>query len=370
MREEIDLKTEWLVEMLAKHDLSGVLLNGRHNFAWMTAGGDNGVDWSRENGIASVMVTRTGSRYLLASNIEMPRMLAEEISPELFEPVAFSWQDEKSSGTFLTDTAAKIAGGEVASDIFLNPGTSAIDGLIAECRCELAPRETERFRALGSDAASALDSLVGRIRPGKTELAIAAMMRDEMDRNMIEPVVTLVAADERIANFRHPVPTRKAWSETLLLVTCAKRGGLIASLSRMITVGQPHSELVEKTEAAAFVHAKLLAATRPGAKGADLYQVAKEAYEEAGFPGEIDKHHQGGAAGYRTREWVAHPKSGEVVRAGQAFAWNPTITGTKVEDTVILTEQGPQTITGTSMFPTVSHTVDGREYRSAGILRV
>src|SRR4029079_15897020 len=54
------------------------------------------------------------------------------------------------------------------------------------------------------------------------------------------------------------------------------------------------------------------------------------------YPGEERKHHQGGAIGYRAREWVAHPGSAEVVQPRQAFAWNPTITGTKIEDTALL----------------------------------
>lgn len=74
---------------------------------------------------------------------------------------------------------------------------------------------------------------------------------------------------------------------------------------------------------------------------------------------EINKHHQGGAAGYRTREWVAHPKCVEQVRQRQAFAWNPTVTGAKVEDTIIVTENGTETITASPDLPAISTTVGG-----------
>jgi len=370
MSREIKEKTERLVEMLEREKLGGVLLNGQHNFAWITGGSNNGIDHSRENGAASVLVTSKGRRYLLANNIEMARMLAEEVSPELFEPIEFTWQDEKASDTFSADTAAKIACGTVAADLALNPTVRAIDGLIAECRHSLTEEEIARYNSLGKDAASAIDGVVERLRPGMTELAIAAMMRQELAGWLIESVVTLVAIDDRISRFRHPVPTRKGIGETVLLVTCAKRNGLIASLSRVVTLGNPSAELIDKTEAAAFVYAKLLASTRPGATGSDLYHMAHGAYEAVGFPGEIDKHHQGGAAGYRTRDWVAHPKSGDVVKRNQAFAWNPSMTGTKVEETAIVTDDGIETLTMSRKFPVITHRIDGRDYRSPGVLSI
>ena len=156
----------------------------------------------------------------------------------------------------------------------------------------------------------------------------------------------------------------------ILLVTCAKRDGLIVSLSRIVCIGEPSDELKRKTESAAYVNACLLNATRPGATGAELYRTAADAYSEQGFAGEINRHHQGGAAGYKTREWVAHPQSGEVVLADQAVAWNPSITGTKVEDTFIVTENGVEIITGSAEFPQIATTIGGREYLSHGIMTI
>ena len=120
-----------------------------------------------------------------------------------------------------------------------------------------------------------------------------------------------------------------------MVVACAQRGGLVVSLTRIVSAGPVSDELRHRTRATAGVMGRLLAATRSGATGRQLYDEAARAYAEAGFPGEQRKHHQGGACGYRTRDWVAHPASDDVVDAPQAFAWNPSITGTKVEETAI-----------------------------------
>jgi antitoxin VapB len=180
--------------------------------------------------------------------------------------------------------------------------------------------------------------------------------------------VTLVAADDRLSRYRHPVPTANRWKDTLMLVTCAKRGGLIVSLSRIICSGEIPDELGSKTEAAAYVNARVMSATRPGTTGAELYEIAARAYAERGFANEINLHHQGGATGYKTREWVAHPKSTEIVKMNQAFAWNPSITGTKTEETGIVTDSGFEVVTATPGFPQIAVQVDGVDYFSPGIL--
>jgi antitoxin VapB len=368
---EIEIKTERVVDLLARECLGGVILNAQHNFSWITGGASNGVDLSRENGAASIFVRKDGRRFILASNIELGRMLAEEVAVDDFEPVEFSWQAEKSLADTVIRQARDLAnGGEIASDISLHPGTRAIEGKIAGCRYQLTPQEMDRYRALGRDAGFAMRRVIDEIAPGESELEIAAKLRSELAAAHINSVVTLVAADDRIAKFRHPVPSANLWRTTVLLVTCAKRNGLIASLSRIVCNGEPPARLSRITESAAVVNARLTAATGPGTTGSALYETAAAAYADLGFADEIDKHHQGGATGYRTRDWVAHPKCAEIVQSNQAFAWNPSITGTKVEDTIIVTDDGIETVTSSPDFPLIPTMIDGVEYRSTGILSI
>jgi len=367
---EIEIKTERIVELLELENLGGVLLSAQHNFAWITGGASNGIDLSRENGVASIFVRKDGRRFLLANNIEMPRMLAEELSADDFEPVKFSWQDEKASGDHAISKARSLSDGAIATDIAIHENALAIEGKIAPYRYELTAQEISRFRTLGRDAGRAVRETIVKISPGQTEIQIAAMMRAELATQDIVSVVTLVADDDRIAKYRHPMPTENRWRKTLLLVTCGKRGGLIVSLSRMVSVGDVPTELRDRTEATAFVNAKLWDAARPGATGAELYQVAADAYSRVGFADEINLHHQGGAAGYKTREWVAHPKSSDVVKQNQAFSWNPSVSGTKVEETIIVTSDGYDVITASPDLPVITTMIDGREYLSPGILTV
>jgi Xaa-Pro aminopeptidase len=354
--------------MLAREKLGGVLLNGRHNFAWLTGGGSNGIDRSRENGASYLLVRADGKRFNLANNIEMPRLLAEEVSAEDFEPVEFGWEDEKASPDFVIGKAKALIAGEISSDIPVHGSVRAVEGLIAPCRYSLTSAEVERYRALGRDSGEVMGGMAGEISPGDTEIGIARKVGDALAAKGIGPVVLLVAADERISGFRHPVPTEKRWEKAVMIACCAKRGGLITSQSRIYCVGDIPGELERRTAANAYVFAKLLAETGPGASASHLYRIADGAYAAMGFPDEIHKHHQGGACGYKTRDWVAHPGNEEYVRENQAFAWNPTITGTKVEETAILGHEGIEIITSSPGWPMIETDIDGRRYDSPGIL--
>lgn len=367
MNTELEQKTERIQRMLAAEKLSGVLLNTQHNFSWLTGGHSNGIDLSRENGAGFLFITASGGRYIIANNIEMPRLLSEEISESKFQPIEASWVSERDPQTVLNAARSVAAGNDFGCDIGF-PETRWIEPSIASCRFQLTNEEMQRFRDLGRDAGETFGELIPKLSPGQTENEIAGIVRSELGARGIFCVVTLVAADERIKMYRHPVPTDNPWRNTLLMVVCARRHGLIASLSRIVCAGDIPADLQRRTEATANVNAALYAATKPGVTGAELFNVAANAYADQGFADEINKHHQGGACGYRTRDWVAHPDSRDVVQADQAFAWNPSITGTKTEETTILKDGELQIITTTDGFPTISTLIEGREYFSPGIL--
>jgi Xaa-Pro aminopeptidase len=353
-----------VTSLLAAGNLGGVLLSAQHNFSWLTAGSRNGIDLSREAGACALLVRSDGRRFVIASRIEMARILSEELSAADFEPVEFGWEEEKGSPTFLVDRATALLadGGALSSDLPLGPGVPVVESALARCRYHLTSAEIERYRSLGRDAGDAVGGLMRTLEPGETEKEVARRAQDALGARDLHGVVVLVAADERIQKFRHPVPTERRWEKVLMVVVCARRGGLIASLSRIICAGPIPDELKRRTQACARVDAGILSATRPGATGAELYGLAARSYTEEGFEGEERLHHQGGACGYRTRDWVAHPSSDERVEANQAFAWNPSITGTKIEETCIAFDDGCEIITASPDWPTIPVGIEGREF--------
>jgi Xaa-Pro aminopeptidase len=347
---ELEDKTDRLAKLARESRLGGILLTTQTNFSWLTGGGSNRIDGSREPGAGSLFVTAEGRRYVIANTIEMPRLLAEELQDGGWESVEYPWTEEHANPETVARLAQRAYGGTVGAD-WPVAGATAIDRPITRVRNLLTPAEVERYVNLGADAGRVLGEVCRELEPGEDERAIAARMAGAIATVGARAVVTLVAADERLARFRHPVATAKRWEHVVMLVLCAQRHGLIVSLSRIVSAGRVPHALAKITEANARVFAAMVEQTKPGALGRDLFAVTQQAYVKEGCAGEEKKHHQGGATGYRTREWLAHPASEEQVQARQAFAWNPSITGTKVEETTLVQGENLELMTNSPDWP-------------------
>ncbi len=352
---EIEEKLERLARLIADEGLAGVLINTQPNFAWLSAGGSNGIDSSREAGVGTLLVRRDGRRFILANRIELTRLMDEQLNGQGYEPVDFAWEDEKANPSLAAEVARTLVAKELplGSDSPFGSSVRVVDTAIARARYRLTAAEIDRFRLLGQEAGDAIGRMARSLVPGLSEREVARRAKDSLAAIGADSIVTLVAADERLRLFRHPAPTDLCWNKTAMIVVCARRRGLIASLTRILCAGSVPDDLRSRTRAIAEVNASLLAATKPGASGTELYEIAARAYNDAGFPGEEHLHHQGGAAGYRTRDWVAHPACTERVQDSQAFAWNPSITGSKIEETCIATNEGIEIITTTPGWPSI-----------------
>jgi antitoxin VapB len=160
----------------------------------------------------------------------------------------------------------------------------------------------------------------------------------------LDPYVLLVAADDRICKYRHPIPTMKTVEKAVMLVLCARQAGLICSLTRLVSVGTPDAHWRQIHQACVQVDANMILSTRPGNTYGDVVCIGQDAYATADLPDEWQLHHQGGPTGYEGRDFKATPQCSIPVQPDTAVAWNPSITGTKSEDTIVTTSESPEVI--------------------------
>ncbi len=237
------------------------------------------------------------------------------------------------------------------------PGAVDLSAELARLRARLTPEEGDRFRALGKSCAQAVKNATETVRPGQTEYEIASRLAFEAEKQGVQAIVNLIATDERIYSYRHPLPTAKKLDRYAMLILCGRQTGLICSLTRLVHFGPLPDELRQKAAACAKVDAEFIKSTRPGRTLGEIFENAISAYAAQGFPGEWQKHHQGGASGYEPREYLALTASVDRVSAGQAYAWNPSITGYKSEDTILVGEDHNEILTEMPDWPVT--VVDG-----------
>ena len=363
---EIQTKQRRLAEFLDRHRLDGVLLQQRANFAWITGGRDNHIANNTEAGVTAVLATAT-ERVCLANNIEAPRMEREELPKNGVPVVSFPWYDRKRAAAKVAEV---IGGRKVAAD--MDPLGMALPPLpndFVELRWELTDEEVARYREGGRRASRAMEDACRSIEFGASEYEIAGTLDYHLYKSGCTPLVTLVASDDRIERFRHPIPTARTVERYVMLVTCAAYGGLISCLTRFVSFGPFSNELEDKLQAIANIDAAINLSTRPGRMLGDLFRVLQKAYADNGHDDQWKLHHQGGPTGYANREAVATPESTIIVRDAQAFAWNPSITGIKGEDTALCTEKGVEVLTTHSAeWPSVTGRFEGRELPRADVL--
>ena len=273
--EEIREKERRIRKFLEANELDALLLNKQNNFSWLTAGGDNHVVIASEMGAAGLLITKD-KKYLLADNIESPRLEEEELAGQGFELRGYPWHDAKGKSRALTELTS---GMKVASDNGF-PGTKMVDDRLAELRYSLTPEEIERYRWVGAGTSAALGKVCRGIKKGDSEEEIAGRLSEEVLGQGIIPVVLLVAADERIEKFRHPLPTGKRVDRYVMVVVCGRKWGLIVSLTRLVHLGRMPGELRKKHQAVVGVDTAFIANTRPGMVIGDIFRKGVRRSEE------------------------------------------------------------------------------------------
>jgi Xaa-Pro aminopeptidase len=327
-------KLERIGAILDAFDAPALAVTTPGTLAWLLDGARATVTFGGPP-VFSAVVHRGGRVVVTAFSNEVDRLVAEQLG-DTVEVESAPWYEPLP----IADALAE----------------SAVGAELRAARAALLPEERARYRQLGRDVAAAVTAVLGRTHSEQSELDVSAQLAAALLAIDAEPVVLLVAGAQRLG-YRHPVPTAVRLGSRAMVVVGARRHGLVVNLTRWVTFDGPlvssRDDALLEVEAAAF------AATRPGRELRQVLADIAEAYPRNGFgPDAWLGHHQGGPTGYFGRDPRVTPASAELVVAGQAFAWNPSVAASKVEDTVIVDDGGIEILTADPAWPTVE--VHGR----------
>ena len=350
------VKRARLLAILDERDAESLVLSSHGALAWYLDGARTHTSLMGDP-VLQVRVDREGDAVSAFSN-EAARLLAEEL-PSGIEVSTVPWFGALGDG-FAGSAGAGAAGS--GSDA-AGPRSLVESDIAAElraARASLLPAELARYRALCVDAAEVMTDALSAASPGQSERALAASVGAGLLERGADPLVLMVSGPAR-AGFRHPLPGDEPVGSRAMVVACARRHGMIANITRWVSFGAPTAssgsgDRAEAERRILEVEAAYLDATTAGATLASAFEAGCAAYGQAGFAAdEWRNHHQGGAAGYNGRDPRATSKTSDAIQPNQAFAWNPSAPGVKIEDTVLLGPSGIESLTVDPRWPTVQH---------------
>ena len=333
------VKRRRVLDVLDRRGADSIVLRSHTAVAWYLDGVRTHVSLAGDP-VAAVVVRRAGDELLVFDN-EADRLADEELGPSPDLGVTrVPWHD-----VLVPADTADLDEADAAADL-------------RAARASLLPAELARYRSLCREVAEVLTDAATAARPDDAEREVAARLAADLVVRGIDPLVTLVAGRSRIAH-RHPLPTAAPIGDRAMLVVCGRRNGLIANATRWVRWGASAAD-EDAGRRILDVEAAFLAGTGVGGTVGEAFAAGIAAYGRAGFDrDEWRRHHQGGAAGYAGRDPRGTPAVTDPVHVDQAFAWNPTAPGAKVEDTVLVRADGIEVLTVDPRWPTTR--VAGRD---------
>ena len=340
------LVRSWLVE----NNLDGVVISRRDQFSWLTSGGDNRVLHNSDLGFAHAVITAK-NQYIVAHSMDAARILEEQVYGQGYELISLHWYDGDPR-----EAALKLAGAHVAADA-PGLGVENVHSALSYLHTPLSEIDIERSNWLAEQVDQVLFDLARTVQPGESEEEVSRRLYADLVMRGIEPDVLIVASDERIFRYRHPLPTHKEINKYLLLHPAARRWGLHANISRSLHFGDPSQEIFQAYHAVATIEARIISMLKEGILFADIFTQQKIWYAQLGFADEWRNHFQGGPTGYVVVD-VGQNQTSASLQVNQAFDWFITVTGAKVEELILLTSAGVRIASYQSSWPGLNISTD------------
>ncbi|WP_448523324.1 M24 family metallopeptidase [Pseudothermotoga sp.] len=335
IREIFRERINTLRKLIEEEQAEALLISRCDNFAWTTLGARNYVTINSEVGNVHLLLVE-GSIYILANNIERKRIQQEELSEDVSNDVEFAeyvwfkdlWDVLKSF----------VQGKRLLSDTGWFDSKNVADKL-KHLRLVMSEPEIETYRWLGKNCDEIFSNTMLKFSPETTEWQVQSEMAKAFFERGIEPILILVFGEESAQLYRHNLPRNVRVGKKLFVSVCVRKKGLVLSSTRSVLFNR-NENWIKQHRDNCYVEAAALTSSKPGKRLNEVFEEIKKAYITVNKPHEWFLHHQGGLAGYNAREMIANEDTDYALKAGNVVAWNPTITGTKSEDTFLILEEG------------------------------
>ena len=246
---------------------------------------------------------------------------------------------------------------------FPSAALAPADELLAQMRAIKTPAEVQHIRTSCLIAEQAFLHGSRQLRAGMTEVQVAAAFRT--------PLSLCVVDHERVnrcdgftycmsgpnsarayGTYSRSRSRHVGTGETIILRCHCYADGYWADITRTYHLGPLEGTKHRMFEAVLAARDAVLARIRPGAKAADLHQIARSAFEAHSLAAAF-KHPTGHGAGFGALDHTArprlHPKSDDILASGMILKLEPgayleEFGGVRTSDIVAVTEDGAEVL--------------------------
>lgn len=240
------------------------------------------------------------------------------------------------------------------------PGVELIpfEGLVEALRKVKDPDEIEHCRRAMELAEAAFEAVLAEIRPGRRERDLALDLEFAMRRRGADAAAFdfIVASGPRSALPHGYASDRVIEAGDIVTIDFGARyRGYHSDITRTVVVGGPADAKVREVyEAVRAAQAAGMAAVRAGVSAAAVDKAARDIITAAGY-GEHFGHGTGHGIGLEVHEYprLGPGRDGDVLEAGMLVTIEPGIYlpgwgGVRIEDTVLVTEDGCRSLCRTT----------------------
>ena len=349
---EIEQRRQAIQGRLAQLKVDALLVSSRANVRYLS-------DYSGSNGL--ILLTEaeahffTDPRYAIAARTISGKVhvakgpliaaVAAVLKRKRFKKIGF-----ESAWMRFTDYS------KLKEALPLGAGLHPVGLVVEELRMVKSPMEIEKIRRSVLVNSQAYSRTIQRVKPGVRELEIAAELDYQMRRLGAEATAfeTIVAAGEHSAlPHAHPSDRRLGENELLLIDMGASVDGYSSDMTRVAHTGSAPGRVRDLYKAVLEAQLAAVAAVRAGIPAGRVDKAARDVLRKH----KLDKtfiHSTGHGLGLEIHESPRVAKKESItLQAGMAITVEPGayiegFAGVRIEDTVVVTENGCEVLTPTS----------------------
>lgn len=255
---------------------------------------------------------------------------------------------------FSADSTTYAAYMRLQADVGEGKELVALSMPIQAIRAVKEPKEIALIETSAKLCIKGLEFLYSRIKNGVTEKALARELEifwinEGADKLAFEPIIAF-GENGSMPHYRAGDTALKE-GDAVLIDIGVVLDGYASDMTRMAFYGAQNARLTEIYEVVKLAQEKAIEACRPGITSQDLYNISMDVIEKAGF-GEAFLHSLGHGIGLDVHEYPILRRDPKpcVLKAGMVLAiepgiYLPGVGGVRIEDMVLITENGHRVLT-------------------------